>query len=78
MAALNRKVTVKKVYCLVSDTVKLPPPEMLSSEHDIEAVHSFINTCETYFKLAGVSDTNKQALFTKTRLNKTARTWYDS
>ena len=55
------------------DTIKLAAPDILSGEHNIKAVHSFNSSCETNFKLTIVSDTNAQALFSKTRLNKTAR-----
>ena len=59
------------------DSVKLPAPDMFAGEHDGESVRAFVNACETYFKLTGISDSNTQALFTKTRLAKTARTWFD-
>ena len=60
------------------DTVKMPAPEVFNGEHDGESIRAFVNACETFFKLTGVSDVNTQALFTKTRLAHTARTWYDS
>ena len=74
MVALNRQKTSKKVYSLVLDTVQLPIPEMLTDEHDGEAVHSFVNACKTNSKLTGLSNTNTQAILIKTRLNKTAGT----
>ena len=60
------------------DTVKMPAPEVFNGEHDGESIHAFVNACKTFFKLTGMSDVNTQALFTKTRLAHTARTWYDS
>ena len=60
------------------DTVKMPAPEVFNGEHDVETIRAFVNTCETFFKLIGMSDVNTQALFTKTRLAHTAWTWYDS
>ena len=77
MTALNRQVTATKASGLVPYTAKLLAPKMFLGEHDNKAVHTFINACETYFMLTGVSDIITQVLFTKTRLNKTARTWYD-
>ena len=56
----------------------MPAPEVFNGEHDREFIRAFVNACETFFKLTGVSDVNTQALFTKTRLAHTARTWYDS
>ena len=59
------------MYSLIPDTVKLQDPEIFSGEHDSKAVCTFISTCKAYFMLAGISETNTQALFIKTKLNKT-------
>ena len=58
MVALNRQVATTKAYSLVPNTVKLPSPEIFSTEYDGEAVYSFINSCKAYFKLPSVFDTN--------------------
>ena len=60
------------------DTVKMPAPEVFNGEHDGESIRAFVNACKTFFKLTGMNYVNTQALFTKTRLAHTARTWYDS
>ena len=60
------------------DTVKVPAPEVFNGEHYGETIRAFVNVCEMFFKLTGISDVNTQALFTKTWLAHTARTWYDS
>ena len=46
---MQAELTSKHAYSLVPDAIKLPVPEMFSSEYDIEAVHSLINACKTYF-----------------------------
>ena len=56
----------------------MPAPEVFNGEHDGETICAFVNACEVFFKLTGMSNVNTQALFTKTRLAHTARTWYDS
>ena len=41
-------------------------------------VKTFLNDCDMHLKLIGIEDENSKALFAKTRLSDTARTWYDS
>ena len=62
----------------MSDTVTMSTPEVFNGEHDGWTIHAFVNVCEMFFKLAGMSNVNAQALFTKTRVAHTARTFYDS
>ena len=56
----------------------MPAPELFLGTHDGEMVRTFLNACDTYFKLVGILDKNTKALFAKTRLSNTAHTWYDS
>ena len=56
------------------DTVKTPAPEVFNGEHDGETIRAFVNACERFFKLTGISDVNTQALFTRTRCAHAART----
>ena len=63
---------------LVPDSVKMPAPELFTATHDSETVRTFINVNDMYFKLNCISYENTKALFSKTRLSDTARTWYDS
>ena len=56
----------------------MPAPKLLTGTHDSEMVKPFINACNMYFKLTGISDENTKALFAKTRMSDTAHTWYDS
>ena len=64
------------MYGFIPYIIKLPAPKIFSSKHDGKAVHSFLNACKTYFKLTGISSTNIQALFFRTRLIKIAKNWY--
>ena len=56
----------------------MPAAEMFTGTHDSEIARTFLNACDTYFKLTGISDENTKALFAKTRLSDTAHTCYDS
>ena len=65
MAVLSRQVTAKKMYGFVLNTVKVTDHEVFSGEHDGKAVHGFIYAYETYFKLIGISYTNKKIFLQK-------------
>ena len=56
----------------------MPTLKFLTSTHDGQMLRTFLNACEMYFKLTGISDENTKAQFAKTRLSDTACTWYDS
>ena len=58
--------------------MKKSTPEWFTGTHDDETVRTFLNTCEKYFKIIGISDENIKALFAKIRLLDTAHTWYNS
>ena len=52
--------------------------ELFTGTHNGKTVRTFINACDTYFKLTGISDENIKALFAEPRLSDTEHTWYDS
>ena len=56
----------------------MPEPEFLTGTHYGKMFKTFLNAYNTYFKLTGISDKKTKALFAKTCLAETARTWYDS
>ena len=56
----------------------MPAPELFAATHNAKMVWVFLNVCDTYFKLTGISNENSKAMFAKTRLSHTAHTWYDS
>ena len=78
VSTLQRQVQAKKAYGLVPDTVKTPKIELFIGTHDSKVVKTFLNACDMYFKLTGISDENNKALFAKTRLSDTEHTQYDS
>ena len=53
-------------------------PELFTGTHDGKTVRTLLNACDMYFKLTSISYENTKALFAKTSLSNTARTWYDS
>ena len=72
------QVQAKKAHGLVLDSEKMLAPELFTGTHDGEMVRTFLNACSTYFKLTGIQDENKKALFAKTCLSNIAHIWYDS
>ena len=56
----------------------MPELDLFTGPHDGEMVRAFVNACNLYFKLTGISNENTKALFSKIRLSDTACTWYDS
>ena len=68
----------KKTYGLVPNTVKMPSQELLTDKHDSETVMQLINAYETYFKPQVSRIKTYKHFFAKTRLFKTAQTWYNS
>ena len=43
----------------------MPALELFTGTHDGEIVRTFLNACETYFKLTGILDENTKALLPK-------------
>ena len=56
----------------------MPSLELFTGTHDGEMFKTFLNACDMYFKLTGISVENTKSLFDKTLLTDTAPTWYDS
>ena len=54
----SSQVTAKKATGLVPNSMKLPDPEFFQGKRNRESVRTFINACETYFKLTAVRDEN--------------------
>ena len=63
---------------MVPDSVKMLALELFTGTHNGKTVRTFINACDTYFKLTGISDENIKGLLAKTYLLDTAHTWYES
>ena len=63
---------------LMPEGIKLSPPECFEGKHDGESVKELIAALETYFHLVGLKNDNTRALFSKIRLMKLAKTWYDA
>ena len=78
LSILKRQVQAQKAHGLVPDSVKMPEPEFFTGTHDGKMVKTFLNACDTYFKLIGITKKNTKALFAKIRLLDTEHTWYDS
>ena len=75
VSTLQRQV---QAYALDPYFVEMPAPELFTGTYDGKMITNFLNACDMYFKLFGISDENTTALFAKTRLSDIAHTWYDS